>query len=46
MTLSTKLKITAVMAAVLMAVLLAVPVGGGNDTPQKLADGRFDEPLH
>ena len=46
MTLSTKLKITAVMAAVLMAFLLAVPVGGGNDTPQKLADGRFDEPLH
>jgi hypothetical protein len=46
LTLSTKLKITAVMTAVLMAVLWTVPVGGGNDAPQKLADGRYDEPLH
>ena len=41
MSLSAKLKITAVVAAVLWAVIWVLPVGGGNDAPQKVADGQL-----
>jgi hypothetical protein len=41
MSLSVKLKITAIVAAVLWALLWALPVGGGNDAPQKVANSQL-----